>query len=196
MDGELMLEPDPYAQMSLGDTALTLVTFTGNELSCQPEAVKCATANWPKSQVFDAPKVTAAWSRRGCRVGLGRLGSGAGGGRCGVVSEGDGGGACRAEHFVPVEGEAVSAHSEAGAGDADDGDQPAGPVVHGGAEADATEFELLVAGGNSGCPDAVEFGAQRGGVGNGPLGQGLKGLGEEAVEVVGGQGGEHELARR
>src|SRR6266496_675959 len=70
-----------------------------------------------------------------------------------AVSEGGRGGLRGAEDFVPVEGEAASAHPKTRARDADDGGRPAGPVVHCGAEADATALELLVTDGNSRCPD-------------------------------------------
>src|SRR5215831_2053767 len=89
-------------------------------------------------------------ARRGRYVWLGRLGpvavSGLG---WPVVSEGGCGGVGGAKDLLPIEGEAVSAHPETGASDAEDSGRPPGPVGHGGAEADASALELLVAGGNS-----------------------------------------------
>jgi hypothetical protein len=99
------------------------------------------------------------------------------------------------EDFAPVEGETVAAHPETGACGADNGDQSAGPAGHSGAEADAAALEFFVADGNARRPDAGEFAAQGRLVGDGALGQGLAGLGEVAVEVARGQGGEYELAR-
>jgi hypothetical protein len=62
MVGLRLVAPAPYTQMSRLETALTAATFTGNEVRCQPEAVKCATVSAPKSQVSAGPKVTAAVS--------------------------------------------------------------------------------------------------------------------------------------
>ena len=58
----------------------------------------------------------------------------------------------------------------------------------------AAVLEFLVAGGDPRSPDAGKFLPQLGGVGDGPFGQGLQGLGQEAVEVAGVEGGQHQLA--